>query len=222
MKVRLKGSVACGFSRPDGIKYPAIKKYTRMKNMVVFLAAMLFCSAASAQWKAQTAETYENTYRMAFVTSTSGTETLRIMRAVTPGQKAANPYDQITGQILLSKNIGTENRVLSLVLRFDDSPKMYIHQPADMKQDWDANVRKFIIESDWQMWRLGDTRNKQARSTADNTIADRKKEIIDLLKASQKVNCQIVLLHKVHGTQSIITTEFVLKNSTKSMNFLLQ
>lgn len=191
-----------------------------MKNIVVFLAALLLCSSASSQWKAQTAETYDKTYRMAFVTSISGTKTLRIMRAVIPGQKVANPYDQITGQILLSKNIGTENRVISLVLRFDDSPKMYIHQPTDMKQDWDVNVRKFIIESDWQMWRLGDTRNKQART--ENTNADRKKEIIDLLKSSQKVNCQIVLLHKVHGTQSIITSEFLLKNSTKSMNFLFQ
>jgi len=192
-----------------------------MKNIVIFLATLLLSSVVSAQWKAQTAETYDQTYRMAFVTSVKGTETLRIMRAVTPGQKVSNPYDQITGQILLNKDIGNDNQVISLVLRFDDSPKMYIHQPADMKQEWDENVRKFVIESDWQMWRLGDTRNKQARSTAENANTDRKKEIIDLLKACKKVNVQIVLLHKVHGTQSIITTEFMLKNSTKSINYLL-
>ena len=101
-----------------------------MKNAVVIVAALLLSSVASAQWKAQTAETYDETYRMAFVTSVGGTETLRIMRAVTSVKKADNPYDQIIGQILLSRNVGTENMVHSIVLRFDDSPKMYIHQPA--------------------------------------------------------------------------------------------
>jgi hypothetical protein len=191
-----------------------------MKNMVVIVAALLLSSVASAQWKAQTAETYDETYRMAFVTSVGGTETLRLMRAVTSGTKADNLYDQIIGQILLSRNVGTENMVHSLVLRFDDSPKMYIHQPADIKQNWDANVSKFIIESDWKMWRLGDTRNRQAGNRPENASADRKKEIIDLLKSSQKVTCQIVLIHKVHGTQSMITTDFLLKNSTKSINYL--
>ncbi len=193
-----------------------------MKNAVVIVAALLLSSVASAQWKAQTAETYDETYRMAFVTSVGGTETLRIMRAVTSVKKADNPYDQIIGQILLSRNVGTENMVHSIVLRFDDSPKMYIHQPADIKQYWEADVRKFIISSDWKMWRLGDTRNRQAGSRPENASADRKKEIIDLLKASQKVTCQVVLIHKVHGTQSMITTDFLLKNSTKSINYLFQ
>ena len=40
-----------------------------MKKTVIFLVAMILSGGASAQWKAQTAETYEKTYRMAFVVS---------------------------------------------------------------------------------------------------------------------------------------------------------
>ena len=190
-----------------------------MKKIVFLLATTLFCSVAGAQWKAQTAETYEQTYRIAFVTSKSGTETLRVLRAV-PGQKGTSPYDQITGQILLNKNIGTEYNVYNLVFRFDDSPKMYILDPEAIEQQWDANVRKYIIDSDWKTWRIGDTRDKQGRKSAGDTGADHKKEIIDLMKASGKITCQIVLLRKGDGSQSMISTEFTLQNSTKSINYL--
>jgi len=195
-----------------------------MKKSILFLSALLLYGAANAQWKAQTAETYEKTYRMAFVTSKSGAETLRIMRDITPGtmQKGANPYDQISGQILLNKNIGTEYSVSTIVLRFDESTKMYIHQPADLKQGWDANVGRYIIESDWQMWRTGDTRNKSAGKAPGNTASDHKKEILDLMKSGKKVSCQIVLIHKMHDTQTMLNTEFLLQNSTKSINFLFQ
>jgi len=185
------------------------------------LATTLFCSVAGAQWKAQTAETYEQTYRIAFVTSKSGTETLRVLRAV-PGQKGTSPYDHITGQILLNKNIGTEYNVYNLVFRFDDSPKMYILDPEAIEQQWDANVRKYIIDSDWKTWRIGDTRDKQGRKKKSDTGADHKKEIIDLMKASGKITCQIVLLRKGDGSQSMISTEFTLQNSTKSINYLFK
>jgi len=74
-----------------------------MKKPVIFLLTILLCGAATAQWKAQTAETYDKTYNMAFVVSKGGGETLRIMRDVTPGtaQKGDSPYDHISGQILL-------------------------------------------------------------------------------------------------------------------------
>ncbi len=195
-----------------------------MKKSIIFLSAILLCSAVSAQWKAQTAETYEKTYRMAFVTSKSGGETMRIMRDITPGtaQKGASPYDQISGQILLNKNIGTEYKVYTIVLRFDESTKMYIHQPAELKQGWDANVGRYIIESDWQIWRTGDTRNKSAGKAAGDTGTNLKKEILDLMKSGKKVSCQIVLIHKMHDTQTMLNTEFFLQNSTKSINYLFQ
>jgi hypothetical protein len=101
-----------------------------MKKTIVILSAVILCSAVNAQWKAQTAETYEKTYRMALVTSQTGDETLRIMRDITSGtsQKGINPYDQISGQILLNKNIGNDYKVHTIVLIFDESTKMYIHQ----------------------------------------------------------------------------------------------
>lgn len=195
-----------------------------MRKSILFLSAVLLCIAADAQWKAQTAETYEKTYRMAFVTSKSGGETLRLMRDITSGEalKGAGPYDQISGQILLNKNVGTEYKVYTIVLRFDESTKMYIHQPAELKQGWDANVGRYIIESDWQIWRTGDTRNKSGGKTAGDTGQNRKKEIIDLMKSGKKVSCQIVLIHKMHDTQTMLNTEFLLQNSTKSINYLFQ
>ena len=107
-----------------------------MKKPVIFLLTILICGTATAQWKAQTAETYDKTYRMAFVTSKGGGETLRVMRDITgsAATKTASPYDQISGQILLNKNVGTEYKVLTIVLRFDESTKMYIHQPDELKQ----------------------------------------------------------------------------------------
>lgn len=178
---------------------------------------------ANAQWKAQTAETFDKTYRMAFIVSKGGGETLRIMRDVTPGsaQKGASPYDQISGQILLNKNVGTEYKVHTIVLRFDESTKLYIHQPADLKQGWDASAGRYIIESDWQIWRRGDTRNRGAAAPGDKGT-NLKKEIIDLMKSSGKVNCQVILLHKMDDAQSTISADFVLQNSTKSINFLFQ
>ncbi|MDX9728263.1 MAG: hypothetical protein RBT50_03270 [Bacteroidales bacterium] len=193
-----------------------------MKKSIIFLSALMLCIAVNAQWKAQTADTYEKTYRMAFVTSKSGGETLRIMRDITPGtaQKGTSPYDQISGQILLNKNVGTEYKVLTIVLRFDESTKMYIHQPADLKQGWDSGSGRYIIESDWKIWRTGDTRNKNAGRQAENAGAELKKEILDLMKSGKKINCQIVLLHRIHDTQNVINSEFTLQNSTKSINYL--
>jgi hypothetical protein len=192
-----------------------------MKKIIALMTFTLLASAASAQWKAQSVETYEQTYRMAFVTSRSGTETLRVLRAV-PGEKGTTIYDQISGQILLNRNISTDYNVYNLVFRFDDSPKMYILDPEGIEQQWDANVRKYIIDSDWKTWRIGDTRDKQGRKSAGDTGADHKKEIIDLMKASGKVTCQIVLLRKGDGSQSMISTEFTLQNSTKSINYLFR
>lgn len=192
-----------------------------MKKIIVLVLLTLLAVAASAQWKAQSVETYDQTYRMAFVTSRSGTETLRVLRAV-PGEKGTTVYDQISGQILLDKNIGTDYNVYNLVFRFDDSPKMYILDPDGIKQQWDANVRKYIIDSEWKRWRMGDTRDRQGRMNAGDTGSDRKKEIIDLMKSGGKVTCQIVLLRKGDGSQSMISTEYTLQNSTKSINYLFK
>lgn len=193
-----------------------------MKYVLTIILSLLACSYTNAQWKAQTAETYDKTYRMAFVVSKGGGETLRIMRDVTPGtaQKGDNPYDHISGQLLLNKNVGTEYKVLTIVLRFDESTKMYIHQPADLKQGWDSNAGRYIIESDWKIWRTGDTRNKSAGRQAENAGSELKKEVLDMMKSGKKINCQIVLLHKVHDTQNVISPEFTLQNSTKSINYL--
>jgi hypothetical protein len=92
-----------------------------MKNIIFCLTLLLLCSAAYGQWKAQTAETYDKTYRIAYVTSNNGKGTLRVLRNITPSfkQKVTNPYDQIEGQILLNNKMDNGNVVQSLtVLRF--------------------------------------------------------------------------------------------------------
>lgn len=201
-----------------------------MKNIFVLLIVLLLCNSVSGQWKAQAGEMYDKTFRMAYVTSKSGNATLRVLRNIpldTKG-KAANPYDQITGQILLNKKIEKEYVVQCLVFSFDDSPKIYIHQPSGFKQSWDPNSKKYIIESDWKMWRLDDRRNKDITKGGKNpdsiptdkqiSIAD----IIQLLKSHQIVHCQVVLMHEFLETQTIIDSEFTLQNSTKSINFLFQ
>ena len=200
-----------------------------MKKTVVFLASLLLGSTAFGQWKAQTAETYDNTYRIAYVTSKSGTETLRILRNISApaGEQGATPYDQLRGQFLLNKNLGEGNSVQSIVFRFDDSPKFYIHQPGNITQKWDGNIRKYMIESDWQTWRIGDTRNKERKIITDpgSVAADERistKEIIDLLKSGKTVSCQIILLNKAYDTQSTISCEFTLQNSTKSISYLFK
>lgn len=195
-----------------------------MKKTVIFLIALFLSIAADAQWKAQTAETLEKTYRMAFVTSKNGGETLRVMRDVTTAasKKAANTYDYISGQILLNKNVGTEYKVITIVLQFDESTKMYIHQPAELKQGWDASAGRYIIESDWKNWRTGDTRNKNTGKRADETSIDLKKEVLDMMRSGKKITCQIIMLHKMHDTQTVINTGFTLQNSTKSINYLFQ
>ena len=162
-----------------------------MKNILVCLTILL-CSSAYGQWKAQTAETYDKTYRIAYVTSRSGNATLRVLRDITSTpKKGANPYDQITGQILLNERIDKNSKVQSLVFSFDDSPKIYVHQPAEFKQEWDANARKYIVTSDWHAWRPGDSRDKggklnnpDSNSQAGQVSA---KEIIEMLKAHKKV-----------------------------------
>ncbi|MFZ0472693.1 MAG: hypothetical protein WAL94_08765 [Bacteroidales bacterium] len=197
-----------------------------MKNIFVCLTILL-CSSAYGQWKAQTAETYDKTYRIAYVTSRSGNATLRVLRDIssTP-KKGANPYDQITGQILLNERIDKNSKVQSLVFSFDDSPKIYVHQPAEFKQEWDANARKYIVTSDWNAWRPGDSRNKEVRSNNPNSDSQTgqvsAKEIIEMLKAHKKVICQVVMLNGVYGTQSVTDFEFTLQNSTKSINYLFK
>lgn len=197
-----------------------------MKNILVCLTILL-CSSAYGQWKAQTAETYDKTYRIAYVTSKSGNATLRVLRDITSTpKKGANPYDQITGQILLNERIDKNSKVQSLVFSFDDSPKIYVHQPAEFKQEWDANARKYIVTSDWNAWRPGDSRDKggklnnpDSNSQAGQVSA---KEIIEMLKAHKKVICQVVMLNGVYGTQSVTDFEFTLQNSTKSINYLFK
>jgi len=201
-----------------------------MKNIIVCLALLLSGSTVYGQWKAQTAETYDITYRIAYVTSTSGNETLRVLRDMSSaaGEAGSGPYDQLTGQIMLNKDIGDKSTVENLVFRFDDSPKIYIHQPSPDRQKWDVNNRKYIIESDWQTWRLGDTRERGVRKTpADSASAAQDaainmKKILELMKTSKKVSCQIFVLNKAYETQSTIVCEFTLLNSTKSINYLFQ
>lgn len=197
-----------------------------MKNILVCLT-LLLCSSAYGQWKAQTAETYNKTYRIAYVTSRSGNATLRVLRDITSSpKKGANIYDQITGQILLNDKIDKDSKVQSLVFSFDDSPKIYVHQPAEFKQEWDANARKYIVTSDWHTWRSGDSRDKEVRSNNSSSDSQAKqvyaKDIIEMLKAHKKVVCQVIMLNAVYGTQSIIDFEFTLQNSTKSINYLFK
>jgi len=197
-----------------------------MKNVFVCLTILL-CSSTYGQWKAQTAETYNKTYRIAYVTSRSGNATLRVLRDITSSpKKGANIYDQITGQILLNDKIDKDSKVQSLVFSFDDSPKIYVHQPAEFKQEWDANARKYIVTSDWHTWRSGDSRDKEVRSNNSSSDSQAKqvyaKDIIEMLKAHKKVVCQVIMLNAVYGTQSIIDFEFTLQNSTKSINYLFK
>ena len=201
-----------------------------MKNIIVCLAIILTGSTVYGQWKAQTAETYDKTYRIAYVTSDSGNETLRVLRDMSApaGEKGAGLYDQLTGQIMLNKDIGDKSIVENVVFRFDDSPKIYIHQPSPDRQKWDVNNRKYIIDSDWKTWRLGDTREKGVRKApadAGSVAQDEginMKKILELFKTSKKVSCQIFLLNKTYETQSTIVCEFTLQNSTKSINYLFQ
>ncbi len=188
---------------------------------------ILLCSSAFGQWKAQTAETYDKTYRIAYVNSRSGNATLRVLRDITSSpRKGANPYDQITGQILLNDKIDRDSKVQSLVFSFDDSPKIYVHQPAEFKQEWDANARKYIATSDWHAWRQEDSRDKEVRSNKPDSDSQAKqvyaKDIIEMLKAHKKVLCQVVMLNSVYGTQSILDFEFTLQNSTKSISYLFK
>lgn len=199
-----------------------------MKRIIGFLILLLLYSSASGQWKAQSGETYEKTFRMAYVTSVSGNETLRILRTITSasGQKTTDPYSQITGQVLLNNKIDKDNVVQGLVLKFDDSYKIYIHQPPSFSQQWDNGARKYIIESDWQTWRIDDSRNKGGRNNPSGNDPQANmislKEIIAQLNAGQKVSCQIILLNPVYGTQSVLNSEFTLSNSSKSIAFLFK
>jgi hypothetical protein len=194
---------------------------------ILFCLTLLLCSSAYGQWKAQTAETYNKTYRIAYVTSRSGNATLRVLRDITSTpKKGANPYEQITGQILLNDKIDKNSKVQSLVFSFDDSPEIYVHQPAEFNQEWDANARKYIVTSDWHSWRQEDSRDKEVRLNKPDSDSSAKqvsaKEIIEMLKAHKKVLCQVVMLNGVYGTQSIIDFEFTLQNSTKSISYLFK
>lgn len=199
-----------------------------MKKIITGLTVLLLCISASGQWKAQSGETYDKTFRMAFVISKSGTETLRLLRTLQAASagKTTDPYSQVTGQILLNTNQDKDNKVQGIVLKFDDSPKIYIHGPAAFKQEWDNGARKYIIESDWQLWRVEDSRDKQVKiitagsETQENQIP--LSEIIAMMKAGGKVSCQVIMHNQVYGTQSAIGTEFTLQNSTKSIAFLFK
>jgi len=201
-----------------------------MKNIIFCFTFLLLGGAAYGQWKAQTAETYDKTYRIAYVTSNNGKGTLRVLRNITAStkQKVTNPYDQIEGQILLNDKMDNGNVVQSLVFSFDDSPKIYVHQPAAFKQEWDTGSRKYVIESDWHTWRPGDTRDKEVRKTTPDQDTNPQansiyaKDIIALLKAHKKVLCQVISVNRVYGTQSMINLEFTLQNSTKSINYLFR
>ncbi len=199
-----------------------------MKNIIAGLILLLLSATVSGQWKAQSGETYDKTFRMAYVTSKSGSETLRLLRTINAAdkQKPADPYEQITGQILLNNKPDKDNTVQGLVLRFDESPKIYIHQHKDFKQSWDNGARKYIIESDWQSWRIEDSRDKEVRKVATDSDPQANsvsvKEIFALLKSGQKVYCQVIMLNTVYGTQSVINAEFTLQNSTKSIAFLFK
>ena len=207
-----------------------MKLHNAMRKFILYIAVLLFCSSASGQWKAQSGETYGKTFKMAYVTSVSGSETLRVIRTIPSGtqEKVTDPYDQATGQILLDKNIGTDYRVQSLVFKFDDSPVIYVHQPESMKQGWDNNARKYIIDSDWRLWRIDDLRDRESREIIEDqeSIPEDKriyaKDIIQMLKSKQKLLCQLVLIDKSYGSQSMISAEFSLKNSTNSVNYLFK
>ena len=211
---------------PAGIS--TLKNILVMKKVFAGLILTLLCIAAHGQWKAQSGETYDRTFRMALVTSKGGTETLRILRTMpaSVGQKNADPYSQVTGQILLHNKPDKDNKVQGIVLKFDDSPKLYIHQPPVLKQEWDNGAGRYIVESDWQLWRVEDSRDKQAKPVTQgagnqvNQISLR--EIIGMLKAGKMVSCQVIMNNQVYGTQSAITTEFTLQNSTKSIAFLFK
>lgn len=199
-----------------------------MKNIITSLTLMLLCVTVCGQWKAQSGETYDKTFRMAFVISKSGTETLRLLRTMpsTSAGKATDPYSQVTGQILLNTKPDRDNRVQGIVLKFDDSPKIYIHQPANFKQEWDNGARRFIIESDWQLWRVEDSRDKKVKpvSAGPDTQANQVhfRDIAALLKSGQKVSCQVIMHNQVYGTQSALTADFTLQNSTKSIAYLFK
>ncbi len=126
----------------------------------------------------------------------------------------------------MNEKINKDSKVQSLVFSFDDSPKIFVHQAAELKQEWDANARKYIVTSDWNTWRQEDLRDKEARSNKPDSDSQTKqlhaKDIIEMLKAHQKVLCQVVILNGVYGTQSIIDFEFTLQNSTKSINYLFK
>lgn len=199
-----------------------------MKNLIAGLILVLLGIPANGQWKAQSGETYDKTFRMAFVLSNSGTETLRLLRTLPAASTGKNtdPYSQITGQILFNTNQDKDNKVQGIVLKFDDSPKIYIHGPAAFKQEWDNGARKYIIESDWQLWRVEDSRDKQVKIITSGAYPQEKqiniREIIAMLKAGRKVSCQVIMHNQVYGTQSAISTEFTLQNSTKSIAFLFK
>lgn len=199
-----------------------------MKKIFVCLTLLLLYGSAYGQWKAQSGETYDKTFKMAYVASKSGNETLRILRTINTAsaQKTADPYSQISGQILLNSKIDKDNVVQGLVLKFDDSYKIYIHKPSAFSQQWDNGARRYIIESDWQQWRIEDSRDKEVRNIASGNDSQTNlislKEIIAQLKAGQKVSCQVILHNTVYGTQSVISAEFPLQNSTKSITFLFK
>ncbi len=199
-----------------------------MKKLIAVLTLILLFITANGQWKAQSGETYDKTFRMAFVFSNSGTETLRMLRTLPAASagKSTDPYSQITGQILLNTNQDKDNRVQGIVLKFDDSPKIYIHGPAAFKQEWDNGANKYIIESDWKLWRVEDSRDKQVKIISPGSDSKEDQiplsEIIAMLKAGRKVSCQVIMHNQVYGTQSAISTEFTLQNSTKSIAFLFK
>ena len=197
-----------------------------MKNIFVCLTILL-CSSAYGQWKAQTAETYDKTYRIAYVTSRSGNATLRVLRDITSTpKKGANPYDQITGQILLNERIDKNSKVQSLVFSFDDSPKILCISRLSSNRSGMPMPGNTLSHQTGMHGGREIRETKEGRSNNPDSDSQAKqvsaKEIIEMLKAHKKVICQVVMLNGVYGTQSVTDFEFTLQNSTKSINYLFK
>lgn len=197
-----------------------------MKRAIAYLTLALIAATANGQWKAQSGETYNKTFRLAYVGSVSGKETFRILRNMpeSTAEKTTDIYDQIVWQLLLNNRLDKDYKVEGLVLRFDDDPKIYINQATAFKQGWDPNSMKYIIETGTHEWRTGDMRDKERKTPAQEQNAETvsSRQIIELLKSGKKVFCQIILVSTTYDTQTVLNCEFTLQNSSKSIGYLLK
>ncbi|MDZ7633820.1 MAG: hypothetical protein U5L72_05045 [Bacteroidales bacterium] len=102
---------------------------------------------------------------MAYVASKSGSETLRILRNINTAsaKKRQTRTARSRDRCCWTARSDKDNVVQGLVLKFDDSFRIYIHQPSAFSQQWDNGARRYIIESDWQQWRIEDSRDKEVQ-----------------------------------------------------------